>query len=89
MTKGAIKYLDLEMRVSFLGFQDLTLGQVKLMRHVDLWAGEKNLLADAGTFSYNSYPDMAWYFSGTVSHNTIELDGRNQMPKLGRFFFGG
>ena len=41
MTKGAIKYLDLEMSV-FLGFQDLTLGQVKAdALHVDLGLGKK------------------------------------------------
>lgn len=56
--------------------------------HVDLWVKGHNLLADAGTFSYNSTPDTAWYFSGTISHNTIEFDGRDQMPKLGRFLFG-
>jgi hypothetical protein len=56
--------------------------------HVDLWVDGHNILADAGTLSYNSSPDMTWYFSGTVSHNTIEFDGRDQMPKLGRFLFG-
>ena len=55
--------------------------------HVDLWLGSWNLLRDSGSFSY---ADDRWseYFSGTASHNTIQFDGRNQMPRLGRFLFG-
>lgn len=54
--------------------------------HVDLWHKGVNLLRDAGTFSYNS-PGSEW-FAGTAAHNTIEFDGRDQMPRLGRFLFG-
>lgn len=54
--------------------------------HVDLWHEGCNLLRDAGTFSYNS--DGAEWFSSTAAHNTIEFDGRDQMPRLGRFLFG-
>lgn len=55
--------------------------------HVDLWLGSRNLLRDSGSFSY---ADDRWsgYFSGTASHNTIQFDGRDQMPRLGRFLFG-
>ncbi len=57
--------------------------------HLDLWAGGLNLLRDAGTYSYNSTegdtPDLA----ATASHNTIEFDRRDQMPRLTRFLFGG
>jgi hypothetical protein len=56
--------------------------------HVDLWVNFKNILSDAGTYSYNSVPDMSHYFSGSSSHNTIQFDDRNQMPKFGRFLFG-
>jgi hypothetical protein len=56
--------------------------------HVDLWLGSENLLRDAGTYSYNT--DARWleYFGGTASHNTVQFDGRDQMPRLSRFLFG-
>lgn len=54
--------------------------------HVDLWHAGLNLLRDAGSFSYNA--EGSEWFSGTAAHNTIEFDGRNQMPRLSRFLFG-
>lgn len=54
--------------------------------HLDLWHKGINLLRDAGTFSYNAVG--AEWFSGTAAHNTITFDGRDQMPRLGRFLFG-
>lgn len=54
--------------------------------HLDLWLGGRNLLRDAGSFSYAS-EDGVW-FGGTSAHNTVEFDGRDQMPRLGRFLFG-
>lgn len=56
--------------------------------HVDLWLDGENLLGDAGTYSYNSGQEWLAYFSGTESHNTVMFDGRDQMPRLGRFLFG-
>lgn len=56
--------------------------------HLDLWVEGRNLLRDAGTFSYNAAPDTGGYFAGTASHNTVQFDGRDQMPRLGRFLFG-
>ncbi len=57
--------------------------------NVDLWVRGANLLRDAGSYSYNSKPDMSGYFSGTLAHNTVQFDDRDQMPKLSRFLFGG
>jgi len=56
--------------------------------HLDLWLGRENLLKDAGTFSYNT--DKKWldYFGGTAGHNTVQFDGRDQMPRLSRFLLG-
>lgn len=54
--------------------------------HVDFWHDGVNILRDAGTFSYNA-PGAEWY-SGTSAHNTVTFDGRDQMPRLGRFLFG-
>lgn len=56
--------------------------------HLDLWVGGDNLLRDAGTYSYNTEPQWSNYFSGTASHNTIQFDGRDQMPRISRFLFG-
>tara|TARA_R110000772_G_scaffold46813_9_gene106934 strand:+ start:16736 stop:18544 length:1809 start_codon:yes stop_codon:yes gene_type:complete len=54
--------------------------------HLDLWHAGRNLLSDAGSYSYNA-EGAAWYGS-TAAHNTIEFDGRDQMPRLSRFLFG-
>lgn len=56
--------------------------------HVDLWHRGVNLLRDGGTFSYNADPKWLDYFSGAPSHNTVQFDGRDQMPRLSRFLFG-
>ena len=56
--------------------------------HIDLWVNGKNLLVDAGSYSYNTNPGLSDYFNGTASHNTVQFDDRDQMPKLGRFLFG-
>lgn len=56
--------------------------------HVDLWVAGRNLLRDAGSYSYNAGAEAARYFSGTGSHNTVQFDDRDQMPRLGRFLFG-
>lgn len=55
--------------------------------HLDLWLGGNNVLRDAGTYSYNTDPQLLKYFSGTESHNTVQFDDRDQMPRLGRFLF--
>jgi hypothetical protein len=56
--------------------------------HVDLWRKGVNHLRDAGTYGYNTEPEWLNYFSGTKSHNTIQFDDRDQMPRLGRFLLG-
>ena len=55
--------------------------------HLDLWYAGSNLLRDAGTFSYNDPEGCGEYFAGTGAHNTVQFDGRDQMPRLGRFLF--
>jgi hypothetical protein len=56
--------------------------------HVDLWLGSLNSLRDAGTFSYGIDNQTLKEFAGAAGHNTISFDGRDQMPRLGRFLFG-
>ncbi|MCM8525878.1 MAG: heparinase II/III family protein [Lentisphaeraceae bacterium] len=56
--------------------------------HVDFWYGGQSVLRDGGSYSYNTDEDVMSYFSGVKSHNTIEFDGHDQMPKLSRFLYG-
>lgn len=56
--------------------------------HLDIWWKGKNILRDGGTYSYNSTPEDLRYFSGVASHNTVQFDAHEQMPRLSRFLFG-
>jgi hypothetical protein len=56
--------------------------------HLDLWLYGENLLRDAGSYSYNTEQEWLNYFGGTASHNTVQFDDRDQMPRLSRFLFG-
>jgi hypothetical protein len=56
--------------------------------HVDFWLNGINLLRDAGSYSYNSGNEYICYFGGAESHNTVQFDDRNHMPRLGRFLLG-
>lgn len=56
--------------------------------HFDFWLNGKNILRDGGSFSYNTDDKWLTYFSGVESHNTVQFDERNQMPKLSRFLYG-
>jgi hypothetical protein len=56
--------------------------------HFDLWYKGINILRDSGTYSYNADEPWQHYFSSTEAHNTVQFDGRDQMPRLGRFLFG-
>lgn len=64
-------------------------GQADLL-HLELWDGSLAVLRDGGTASYNPPPEHAWWhahLTGTAAHNTVEFDGRDQMPRVGRFLF--
>jgi len=56
--------------------------------HLDVWLGARNLLRDGGSYSYNTEEPWQSYFPGVESHNTVQFDGRDQMPRLSRFLFG-
>jgi len=56
------------------------------MLHFDLWYKGVNLLRDAGTFQYYCEPPWEHYFKSTAAHNTVEVDGKDQMEK-GSFLF--
>ena len=58
------------------------------MLHLDLWVGGKNLLIDAGTFSYN--PNTPTRDDGTSkpeAHNTLSLLARPLIAKLSPFLY--
>ncbi|MBX2997193.1 MAG: heparinase II/III-family protein [Caldilineaceae bacterium] len=56
--------------------------------HLDLWVRGQNLLRDGGSYSYAAEERWQRYFRGGGGHNTVEFDGREQMPRLGRFLSG-
>ncbi|HEX6507527.1 MAG TPA: alginate lyase family protein [Chloroflexota bacterium] len=55
--------------------------------HVDLWWKGQNMAIDGGTFSYNAPPPWDNALSRTGMHNTIEVDGLDQMDRAGRFLW--
>ena len=56
--------------------------------HLDLWLGQENVLRDAGSYSYNAPDRSGSHFKSVAAHNTIQFDGHEQMPVLGRFLYG-
>lgn len=51
--------------------------------HVDLWLQGKNILCDAGTYSYDS--DTGRVLVKNISHNTVLVENRDQMNTYGPF----
>lgn len=56
--------------------------------HVDLWFMGENIVRDGGTYSYYGGA-LAEELCSVAGHNTLEFDSRDQMPRLGRFLYGG
>ncbi|WDP88907.1 MAG: alginate lyase family protein [Desulfobacter sp.] len=76
-TKAFIRYAQFKFRPSHAD-----------CLHLDIWHNGVNVLRDGGTYSYNTDSDLYRYFSGTASHNTVQFDDRDQMPRIGHFLFG-
>jgi hypothetical protein len=55
--------------------------------HVDLWWKGQNLARDAGTYSYNAADPWQNALANTNVHNTVQVDGIDQMRKSGRFLW--
>lgn len=55
--------------------------------HLDLWVDGKNILRDNGTYQYNTSKELINYFNGSQGHNTISIDGKDQMLKGDRFIW--
>ncbi|MCF8023149.1 MAG: heparinase II/III family protein [Clostridiales bacterium] len=46
--------------------------------HIELYAGDANLLIDPGTYIYNANPRWRNYFRSTHAHNTVAVDDQSQ-----------
>lgn len=57
------------------------------MLHVDLWWRGQNIALDAGTYSYNAPLPWDNPLAGTAYHNTITVDDRDQMDRVGKFLW--
>jgi Heparinase II/III-like protein/Heparinase II/III N-terminus len=55
--------------------------------HVDLWWKGFNLARDAGTYLYNGEPPWDNGLARTLVHNTVTVDGHDQMRRAGRFLW--
>jgi len=55
--------------------------------HVDLWWKGLNLALDAGTYLYNGEPPWDNGLARTGVHNTVTVDGLDQMRRAGRFLW--
>ena len=53
--------------------------------HVDLWWRGLNIARDAGSYLYNADPPWDNPLVSTRVHNTITVDGQDQMTRGGRF----
>ena len=55
--------------------------------HADLWWRGVNVARDAGTYSYNDPAPWDNALTSTMAHNTLTLDGQEQMQRAGRFLW--
>jgi hypothetical protein len=55
--------------------------------HLDLWQEGVNLALDAGAYLYNAESPWDNALTRTQVHNTIVVDGQEQMRRVGRFLY--
>jgi hypothetical protein len=55
--------------------------------HVELWWRGENIARDAGTFRYTAGDPWDNSLAQTFVHNTLEVNGQNQMQRAGRFLW--
>jgi hypothetical protein len=61
-------------------------GQADLL-HTEIWNNGQPIAMDAGTFQYNAEPPWDNALAKTRVHNTIAINGMDQMQKAGRFLW--
>lgn len=57
--------------------------------HFDLWWRGLNIAQDAGTYLYNADPPWDNQLTSTLVHNTVSVDGLEQMTRVSRFLYLG
>ncbi len=55
--------------------------------HFDLWWRGLNIAQDAGTYFYNADPPWDNALTSTLAHNTVSVDGLEQMTRVSRFLY--
>ena len=55
--------------------------------HFDLWWRGLNIARDAGTYRYSAAPPWDNQLTSTLAHNTISLNGEQQMTRASRFLY--
>ncbi|MDW8226230.1 MAG: alginate lyase family protein, partial [Anaerolineales bacterium] len=55
--------------------------------HLDLWQNGVNVTLDAGTYSYNAPPPWTNALTAAAYHNTVTVNGKDQMTRAGRFLY--
>lgn len=55
--------------------------------HVDLWWRGVNVACDPGTYRYNAPPPWDNALQSSKVHNTLTVDGGEQMSRIGRFLW--
>ncbi len=55
--------------------------------HLDLWRRGVNLARDAGTYLYNAAAPWDNSLARTSVHNTVSVNGQDQMTRAGRFLW--
>jgi len=53
--------------------------------HMDLWMGSDNIAIDAGTYLYTGESIWRNGLARTSAHNTVTVDGKDQMTMVSRF----
>jgi asparagine synthase (glutamine-hydrolysing) len=61
-------------------------GEADLL-HVDLWWRGQNIASDAGTYSYNAPAPWNNSLAHTAHHNTVTVDGLDQMERVNKFLW--
>ncbi len=55
--------------------------------HVEIWHNGENIAMDAGTYRYNAPPPWENALASTLAHNTLSIDGLDQMTRSGKFLW--